>query len=138
MGLQFLGILVIAGFGALLLSAVPLVLRMIGVFDKLGKTKIGTKVATELGSLEPSKFAMNFCRVTFFLLISFYVITGIARDATQYEIHKPVITQMESSNNSFYATQVSFGEWAIIEVHNNGIQNLNITNSSFNFSDLKL
>lgn len=113
MGFEFFGAILFASVVALAFGALPLLLKKFGFFDYLGQTKLGTKIANFFGSSEPSKFSMNMCRVLFFLLIGYFIVSGITTDATQYEIHKPVILEMESCNNTFFAQQFSIGEWAI-------------------------
>lgn len=107
------GVLTFAVVTCIGLSAAPLVLKKAGFFDLLGKSKVGLWLSEKLGSKEPSVFAMNAVRVFFFSLIAFYLVTGIATDATQFEIHKPAIEQMEVCKNNFVATQYAFGQWAI-------------------------
>jgi len=130
---DFLGIIVFAVMLCMVLASIPLVLKRAGFFDFLGKTKVGSWLARRFGSNEPSVFALNMVRVFFFLLIVFYVITGISTDATNYQIHKAVITQMESCNNSFQAVQVGLGSWSILCE-----QPLNLLNNSFGTLNLSV
>lgn len=107
------GVLAFAAVVAIGLSLAPLFLKKAGFFDFLGKSKVGLWLSKKLGSQEPSVFALNSVRVFFFSLILFYAVSGIASDATQYEIHKPAIQEMEVCKNNFVATQFSLGQWAI-------------------------
>ena len=124
MDFGILSVLVFSGVLAALFAGIPVGLAKWGFFDWVGKSKWGKKVAEMFGSKEPSVFALNMCRVLFFFLIGYFIVSGIATDATNFEIHKPVIAEMEACNNTIQAVQTSFGSWIVHCLENPSSLNL--------------
>lgn len=121
-------------FVTVVLALVPVVLTRAGVFGFLGKSKVGTKIASFLGSKEPTDFMRGACVVLFFLVLGYLFYSGITTSAIMYEIHKPVIERMEVCGNNFDAKQIGMGMW-VINCHKNSLDFTKFDPSFFNDSD---